>query len=89
MKNIHPIKKLIPKFTNREDEAKFWESHSTSELLSELKPVKAHFSQKLSAGLHIRLDMDTLRKLRQKAKIKGIGPTTLVRMWVLEQINPV
>lgn len=78
---------VIPTFNTREEEAKFWETHSISDVSHELKPIKARFSKNLSEGLHIRLNEETLTKLRKQAKNKGIGPTTLVRMWIMEQLN--
>lgn len=35
----------------------------------------------------IRLDEETLARLRGLAQEQGIGPTTLVRMWVLEHLR--
>lgn len=90
MKQIKNRKKSrIPEFTSREEEAKFFETHSIADFMDELKPVRVRFAKKLSEGLHIRLDSGTLTKLRQEAKEKGIGPTTLVRMWVMEQLRHV
>lgn len=80
-------RRKIPQFANRQEEAKFWESHSISDFLDEFKPVNARFAKNLSEGLHIRLNSQTLHTLREKAKNKGIGPTTLVRMWILEQLQ--
>ncbi len=82
-------KSRIPQFVNRQEEAKFWESHSISDFIDELKPVNVRFAKNLSEGLHIRLNSQTLQTLREKAKNKGIGPTTLVRMWILEQLQSV
>jgi hypothetical protein len=45
------------------------------------------FAQNLSAGITIRLDPRTLEKLRQEAHQRGIGPTTLARMWILERLQ--
>jgi antitoxin component of RelBE/YafQ-DinJ toxin-antitoxin module len=42
---------------------------------------------RLSTGVTIRLDPDTLEKLRAVAQEHGIGPTTLIRMWVLERLR--
>ena len=77
----------IPKFKSREEEIKFWDTHSLADYWDEFKPVRAHFSQNLSEVLPIRLDAETLKKLRAEAQKKGIGPTTLVRMWVLEKLE--
>lgn len=86
MKQTKQISK-IPHFKNREEEAKFWESHSISEFMDEFTPVKTRFVKNLSEGLHVRLDPETLIRLRAEAKEKGIGPTTLVRMWIKEQLR--
>lgn len=86
MKKIS-IKSRIPEFKNREEEAKFFETHSIADYQDEFKTVKVRFAKNLSEGLHIRLDPETLTKLRVEAKEKGIGPTTLVRMWVKEQLR--
>ena len=45
------------------------------------------FAKNLSEGLHIRLDPDSLTKLRETANRQGIGPTTLARMWILEHLH--
>jgi hypothetical protein len=45
------------------------------------------FAKNLSEGITIRLDQPTLRAVRAEARSKGIGPTTLIRMWVLERVN--
>ena len=82
-------KSRIPEFKNREEEAKFFEIHSLADYQDEFKTVKVRFAKNLSEGLHIRLDPETLMKLRIEAKEKGIGPTTLVRMWVKEHLRGV
>lgn len=35
----------------------------------------------------IRLDEETLTQLREIAQERGIGPTTLARMWILEHLR--
>jgi hypothetical protein len=35
----------------------------------------------------VRLDAETLDKLRSEAQKKGIGPTTLAGMWILERLQ--
>lgn len=79
--------KKIPEFKNREEEAKFWDTHSTADYWDSWKPVKVVFAKNLSSGITVRLNSDVLKKLREKASEKGIGPTTLIRMWVMERLN--
>lgn len=80
-------KSRIPEFKNREEEARWFETHSISDYMDEFRPIKARFAKNLSEGLNVRLDPDTLTKVRMEAKQKGIGPTTLVRMWIMEQLK--
>jgi len=88
MKKINSkITNRIPEFKNREEEARFWETHSFSEFVDELKPVKVKFAKNLSEGITIRFDEVTLNKIRGLAHKKGIGPTTLARMWILEHLQ--
>ena len=79
----------IPEFATIAEEAEFWDAHSTTDYEDEFKPVKVRFAKNLSEGITIRLDPVTLVKLRQLAHKKGIGPTTLARMWILEQLSNV
>ena len=77
----------IPEFTSIEEEAEFWDTHSTADYEDEFKPVRVRFAKNLSEGITVRLDPETLRKLRVLAKEKGIGPTVLIRMWVMERLK--
>lgn len=84
------IKKItkshIPKFKNIQEEARFWDSHDTTDFENEFKPVKVKFAKNLSDSLNIRFESKDLSQIRQKAQKKGVGPTTLVRMWVKERL---
>lgn len=80
-------KKTIPEFKNRQEEARFFDTHDMADYQDEFTTVRARFAKNLSEGITIRLDPETLSKLRSKAKEKGIGPTTLARMWVLEHLS--
>jgi hypothetical protein len=77
----------IPEFATLEEEAAFWDTHSTADYEGEFTPVRARFAKRLSEGLTIRLDPETLEQLRTMAHERGIGPTTLIRMWVLERLK--
>jgi hypothetical protein len=80
-------KELIPEFANREEEARFWDTHDMADYWDEFQPVKVRFAKNLSEGLHIRLDPETMNQLRSEAAHKGIGPTTLARMWIKERLQ--
>ncbi len=78
---------LPDKNATRKQLAEFWDSHSFADYLDELKSVKVKFAKNLSIGMTVRFDQGTEMKLRQEAKKKGVGPTTLVRMWVMEKLQ--
>ena len=82
-------KKPVPEFASREEEAEFWDTHSLADHWDEFKPVKVRFAKNLSQGVTIRLDPDTLHDVRELAQEKGMGPTTLIRMWVMERLQEV
>ena len=80
-------KEPIPEFRSREEEARFWDTHDVADYWDEFKPVKVRFAKNLSEGLHIRLDPETMNQLRSEAAHKGVGPTTLARMWIKERLQ--
>jgi hypothetical protein len=77
----------IPEFHSIEEEAEFWDTHSTADYEDEFKPARVRFAKNLSEGITIRLDPETLIKIRSLAKEKGIGPTVLIRMWIMERLK--
>ncbi|MBI2443587.1 MAG: hypothetical protein HYV40_06830 [Candidatus Levybacteria bacterium] len=86
-KQKEKIKSRIPEFSSLEEEARWFETHSIADYLEEFKPVKVKFAKNLSEGVTIRLDEKTLGKLRSHAHKKGVGPTTLARMWIIENLE--
>ncbi|MBI3327768.1 MAG: hypothetical protein HYZ81_13840, partial [Nitrospinae bacterium] len=88
MRKKKPSKlRRIPEFASIEEEAAFWDTHSTADYEDEFAPVRVRFAKRLSTGVTIRLDPETLQKVRTAAHEQGIGPTTLIRMWVLERLK--
>lgn len=73
-------------FKDREKEAKFWEKNYKKTQKTG-KPVKVMFAKDLSETINIRLDPQTLKIVRDKAREKGLGPTQLIRTWIMEKIG--
>lgn len=76
-------------FKDRGKEAKFWEENFDK---VKRKSVKVQFTKKLkhvylTDSINIRLDPQTSTVIREEAKKKGLGPTQLIRMWILEKIH--
>jgi CopG antitoxin of type II toxin-antitoxin system len=86
-KKKSPRPSRIPEFASLEEEAAFWDTHSTADYEDAFKPVRVRVAKRLSTGVTIRFDPETLWRLRAIAQEQGIGPTTLIRMWVLERLK--
>lgn len=80
-------KSRIPDFKTREEEAQWFDTHDMADYQGEFKTIRAKFAENLSEGITIRLDPKTLDKLRSKAHKKGVGPTTLARMWIIDNLQ--
>ena len=79
----------IPDFQSREEEAAFWDTHDFTEFLDETRPVKLRVAKNLSEGLTVRLDRRDREELERRATEQGIGPSTLVRMWIKDRLRQV
>lgn len=78
----------IPSFANRNEEAAFWESHDMTEFMGvELQPIEVVVKGDLAERLTIRLDQEDRRELARRAQELGVGPSTLIRMWVKERLT--
>ena len=77
----------IPDFQSREEEAAFWDTHDFTEFLEETRPVKLRVAKNLSEGLTVRLDRRDREELERRAAEQGIGPSTLVRMWIKDRLR--
>jgi hypothetical protein len=78
----------IPAFNNIEEEAEFWDTHDVTEFVgNELKPVEVTIGGELADRLTVRLEQADREALDRRARDKGVGPSTLVRMWVKERLR--
>lgn len=73
-------------FKDRDKEAKFWEENYR-ETWKTGRPIKVRFAKNLSTTLNIRLDPQTLGKVRSRAAQDGLGPTQLIRVWIMEKLR--
>jgi len=81
--------KQIPDFASIEEEAEFWDTHDFTDYEHELEPVEFEIAKPLKSTwmLSIRLDKETFDALQAIAKPKGLGASTLARMWILEELE--
>ena len=79
----------IPQFTSREEEAEWYVTHDLADYWDEFQPVTAKVSPHLlsETAMSLRLSDTTLERLRQRAAKKGLGHTTLARLWIMERLE--
>ncbi len=87
MPETHTAK--IPKFASEQEEADFWDTHSVTDYLDELTPVDVTVidARPRKEQISLRLDRETITRLKALARQRGIGYQTLIRMWVMERLN--
>lgn len=82
--------KPIKQFKNLEEEAKFWDTHDISKLMEDPNtPLSKllQLDQEKQDIITLRLQKSVKKKIDQIAKSKGINPSTLSRMWLIEKIQ--
>ena len=76
----------IPDFKSRQEMAEFWDTHDASDYWEELEPVKLRVAKNLTDTLNVRFTAEDMEQLGKVAESKGIGPSTLARMWIKERL---
>ena len=77
----------IPAFTNVGEEAAFWDTHDFTDFAEESTPVQGTVGQELAERLTLRLDQSDRQALARYALAKGVGPSTLARLWLKERLR--
>ncbi len=77
----------IPAFNSIEEEAAFWDTHDFTDFTEESTPVQVTIGQELAQRLTLRLDQEDRQALAKRARAKGVGPSTLARMWLKERLR--
>ncbi|MGI9148002.1 MAG: CopG family antitoxin [Chloroflexota bacterium] len=82
----------IPTFQDEAEEAAYWETHTLGDgLLEQMKPAR-EIDPRLpdpraaSTSVTIRLEADTLHRLRTLAARKKVGYQTLLKRFVVERL---
>jgi len=84
---IAGMKTKIPKFKSYKEEAQWWDTHDVTEIEG-LEAIKGEvFIRPKKQIVSIRLERQLVDLLKHIARKRGIGHTTLVRMWVIEKLR--
>jgi predicted DNA binding CopG/RHH family protein len=77
----------MPKFRNEAEEARFWDTHDSTEFLEGFKPARLTFARRQPKVLvSVRLGKSEVALMRQLAQRRGLGFGSLTRMWLTEKL---
>lgn len=92
--------KTVPKFKSIQEEAEFWDTHSTEDFPDYWEPAPdIKFSKNLksvyirgakppkSKIVQMRLDEETISAMERVARQKGIGTSTAARMLIRDRLS--
>ncbi len=79
----------LPKFTNDQEEAEFWDTHDSTQFLGDTEPVDVTFvdARPAKKPISLRLDAEAIDRLKAIARRKGIGYQTLIRIWIMDRLT--
>lgn len=77
----------IPAFGAIEEEAAFWDTHDVTDYLDESRPAERRVGSDLAEKLTLRLERADREALARQARTKGVGRSTLARMWLNERLR--
>ena len=88
-----PAESRIPHFRTVAEAAEFWDTHSTTEFEGEFEPVQdVRFvvtRGQPKKAITVRLPEAAVAAVTKEARASGIGPSALVRQWILERLRDV
>ena len=77
----------IPRFRSEAEEARFWDTHDSTDFLDECRPVRVSFPRpKPKVLVSVRIAKPEVALLRRIATRKGLGCGSLIRMWLTERL---
>ena len=77
----------IPRFRSEAEEARFWDTHDSTDFLDEFKPATlTFFPPKPKILVSVRIAKSEVALLRRIAARKGLGYGSLIRMWLTERL---
>lgn len=78
--------KKIPRFKTQEQAATYWKSHTFQDYTTDIKNDEIVLVKRVKKTVAIRLDPEDVKAVERIAKRKGMNYTSLLRMWIKEQL---
>ena len=79
----------IPGFKTIEEEAEFWDAHSLAEFEDEIEEVSdvIFVEYQPKKVISVRLGVDEIAALNQRARADGVSRSMLVRSWIVDRLR--
>ncbi len=78
----------VPRFADEAAAAAFWDKQSPLDYPDEFQEVQVSFPRRLiKRALTVDLSEEAMGQLTRVASEKGIDPSTLVGMWILDRLR--
>ncbi len=87
MAKVQQAPNTIPAFASLEDEAAFWNTHSTEEFADAWEPAVLEFVRPLQHGIEVWFDAATIQRLFEIARARGDQPSELAARWITEALD--
>jgi len=81
--------KKIPDFKTIQEEAEFWDTHSITDYLHEMKEIKIIFKPAIpkEETIVVRVQVGLKKKLERKAQEEGLPLSTMLRTWFIKMLR--
>ena len=80
-------RKKIPRLKTDKEIAAFWDTHDFTDYVGDTEPADdVVFERPKKETLSIRLEHSQIIELKKLSQSTGLGYTSLIRSWVIEQL---
>lgn len=83
------VKKKLPDMSHwTEDQiAEFWDTHSPLDFDGEMEQADLSFERSPLKPVAVKLNEKDIQLLKRIAHTRGVGYTTIIRMWIRERLK--
>ena len=81
--------KQIPTFTNYEDIAEFWETHSLADYWDQTEPATFEVTPEARRRYLVAVDREVLVRVQRLARVRGISSESLVNLLLEQRLREV
>ena len=81
--------KQLPTFTNYEDMAEFWETHSLADYWDQTEPATFEVTPAARRRYLVAVDREVLARVQRLARVRGISSESLVNLLLEQRLREV